>query len=89
MGLGFESSDFLGHPFSFAGIVCEEGKVGEDGFRNWMFDPQRRVADRLRSHTAFYDWDRAAGEVRWMTAFDTTEADVDAFVDRIRAELAA
>jgi len=26
--------------------------------------------------------------VRWMTAFDTTEADIDAFVAVIRAELA-
>jgi threonine aldolase len=45
------------------------------------------VADRLRNKFAFYDWDRAAGEVRWMTAFDTTEADVDAFVAAIAAEL--
>jgi threonine aldolase len=35
----------------------------------------------------FYDWDRAAGVARWMTAFDTTESDVDAFVEVIRAEL--
>jgi threonine aldolase len=45
------------------------------------------VADRIRERVRFYDWDRAAGEVRWMTAFDTTEADVDAFVDVIRHEL--
>jgi threonine aldolase len=36
----------------------------------------------------FYDWNRATGEVRWMTAFDTPEADVDAFVAVIRDELA-
>lgn len=46
------------------------------------------VADRIRERVRFYDWDRAAGEVRWMTAFDTTEADVDAFVAVIREELA-
>lgn len=46
------------------------------------------AADRIRERVRFYDWDRAAGEVRWMTAFDTTEADVDAFVEVIRAELA-
>lgn len=45
------------------------------------------AADRIREKVRFYDWDRAAGEVRWMTAFDTTEADVDAFVEVIRAEL--
>lgn len=45
------------------------------------------VADRIREKVRFYDWDRAAGEVRWMTAFDTTPDDVDAFVDVIRREL--
>ena len=45
------------------------------------------AADRIREKVRFYDWDRAGGEVRWMTAFDTTEADVDAFVEVIRAEL--
>ena len=45
------------------------------------------AADRIREKVRFYDWDRAAGQVRWMTAFDTTEADVDAFVETIRAEL--
>lgn len=28
----------------------------------------------------FYVWDEATGEVRWMCSWDTTEADVDAFV---------
>jgi len=46
------------------------------------------AADRIRARFRFYDWDRAAGQVRWMTAFDTTEADVDAFVAAIREELA-
>ena len=30
------------------------------------------VADRIRERARFYDWDRAGGEVRWMTAWDTT-----------------
>jgi threonine aldolase len=47
------------------------------------------VADRLRERVRFYDWDPATGEVRWMTAFDTTEADVDAFAALIRTELGA
>jgi threonine aldolase len=46
------------------------------------------AADRLRKRYRFYDWDRAACEVRWMTSFDTTEADIDAFVRAIREELA-
>ncbi|HEV8065414.1 MAG TPA: low specificity L-threonine aldolase [Acidimicrobiales bacterium] len=45
------------------------------------------VADRLREHYAFYTWDEATGEVRWMTSFDTTVEDVDAFAGLIRAEL--
>ncbi|HEX3680595.1 MAG TPA: low specificity L-threonine aldolase [Galbitalea sp.] len=45
-------------------------------------------ADRIRERVRFYDWDRAGGEVRWMTAFDTTEADVDDFVTVITEELA-
>jgi threonine aldolase len=46
------------------------------------------VADRLRARFGFYDWDPATGEVRWMCAFDTTEADVDAFAAAVRQELA-
>lgn len=47
------------------------------------------VADRLRDRGfKFYDWDAARGEVRWMCSFDTTEADIDAFVVGIREELA-
>ncbi|MCU1506824.1 MAG: threonine aldolase [Microbacteriaceae bacterium] len=47
------------------------------------------VADRLRENFRFYDWNAATREVRWMCAFDTTEADVDAFVEAITTELAA
>jgi threonine aldolase len=46
------------------------------------------AANRVREHFRFYDWNPATGEVRWMTAFDTTEADVDAFAAAIRKELA-
>ncbi|SDR72454.1 threonine aldolase family protein [Microterricola viridarii] len=47
------------------------------------------AADRLRESFRFYDWDAAKNEVRWMAGFDTTEADIDAFVDAIARELAA
>jgi threonine aldolase len=47
------------------------------------------VADTLRQSFRFYDWDAAANEVRWMASFDTTEADIDAFVAAIKRELAA
>ena len=45
------------------------------------------AADRIRERVRFYDWDRARGEVRWMTAWDTTEDDVDRFVGVIGEEL--
>lgn len=45
------------------------------------------AADRLRRDFAFYDWNRAAGQVRLMCAFDTTEDDVDTFAEAIAAEL--
>ncbi len=47
----------------------------------------RAAADRARAHARFYDWapgetaDRV--EVRWMCAWDTTEADVDGFVQAL------
>lgn len=46
------------------------------------------AADRIRERVRFYDWNRARGEVRWMCAFDTTEADIDAFLEVVRHELA-
>nr|WP_191910424.1 low specificity L-threonine aldolase [Microbispora cellulosiformans] len=51
------------------------------------------VADRLRKRFRFYNWDEQIGggliEVRWMCAFDTTEADVDAFAAALAEELRA
>ena len=44
-------------------------------------------AERLREDFAFYDWDAARGEVRWMCSFDTTEEDVDTFAEAIGREL--
>ncbi|MFT4219096.1 MAG: low specificity L-threonine aldolase [Microbacterium sp.] len=45
------------------------------------------VADRLREQFMFYDWDASKGEVRWVCSFDTTEADIDAFLAALRAHL--
>ena len=45
------------------------------------------LADALRQDFRFYDWNARTGEVRWMTAFDTTEEDVDDFADAITAAL--
>ena len=45
------------------------------------------VADRIRSHFRFYDWNAATGEVRWMCGFDTTEDDIDSFIAALKMEL--
>ncbi|WEH43907.1 low specificity L-threonine aldolase [Streptomyces sp. NBC_01218] len=46
------------------------------------------VSERLQKRFRFYFWDEAAGDVRWMCAFDTQESDVDAFVEALAEELA-
>ncbi|NKZ06313.1 threonine aldolase family protein [Actinomadura latina] len=45
------------------------------------------AADRLRKRFPFYTWDEAAGEVRWVCSFDTTEDDVDAFAAALSSEM--
>ncbi|MEU4113044.1 low specificity L-threonine aldolase [Kitasatospora sp. NPDC028055] len=47
------------------------------------------ATEALQKRFRFYTWDVQSGEVRWMTSFDTTEADVDAFAAAIAEELAA
>ena len=46
--------------------------------------PPGRIA-RLQEKFFFYVWDERTHEVRWMTAWDTTEEDVDGFVRELRA----
>lgn len=46
------------------------------------------VTARLQQQYPFYVWDEQTGEVRWMTAFDTTESDVDGFAAALRDEMA-
>ncbi|MEU3497103.1 threonine aldolase family protein [Kitasatospora cineracea] len=48
----------------------------------------REVSERLQKRYRFYFWDEHTGEVRWMTAFDTTEQDIDAFAAAIAEEMA-
>jgi threonine aldolase len=42
------------------------------------------VTAALQQENAFYVWNEATGQVRWMTSWETTEADVDAFATRVR-----
>ncbi|MDR1004209.1 MAG: aminotransferase class I/II-fold pyridoxal phosphate-dependent enzyme [Prevotellaceae bacterium] len=44
----------------------------------------RALADRLLASYYFYFWNETAGEIRLVTSFDTTEADIDAFLDAVR-----
>jgi threonine aldolase len=46
------------------------------------------VSERLQKRFRFYFWDEAAGDVRWMCAYDTTEEDVEAFVAALKEEMA-
>lgn len=41
----------------------------------------------LQAETFFWDWDEAAGIVRWMCAFDTRPEDIDGFVAQLQARL--
>jgi threonine aldolase len=47
------------------------------------------VTERLQKRFRFYFWDEAAGDVRWMCAYDTAEEDVDAFVAAVKEEMAS
>jgi threonine aldolase len=45
------------------------------------------VTESLQRDYPFYVWDEAAGEVRWMCSWDTTEEDVDGFAAAVRSAL--
>ncbi len=48
--------------------------------------PRRAIA-KLQKRYFFYMWDEAQSMVRWMCAWDTTEADVKQFVEFVRRSL--
>jgi threonine aldolase len=41
------------------------------------------VTRRVQEEFPFYVWDESTGVVRWMASFDTTEQDVDAFIELV------
>lgn len=47
----------------------------------------RDVKEKLQEWNFFWDWDITKSQVRWMTSWDTTEADVDAFAAGVSALL--
>lgn len=44
----------------------------------------REAWQALQKEHFFYDWDFDRDEVRWMCSFDTTEDDIDSFVDDLK-----
>jgi threonine aldolase len=48
----------------------------------------RAVTGAMQDVWPFYVWDEDSGVVRWMTSFDTDEADIDGFVARLTQEMA-
>jgi threonine aldolase len=50
---------------------------------------QPRQIAALQQDWTFHVWDEEANVVRWMTSFNTTEADVSAFLDAIRTTASA
>ena len=77
-----------GHANAMARRLAE-GIHGVPGARLWQpvesnavfvaLEDPAQIA-RLQRDWQFYVWDTAAQVVRWMTAYDTTEADVDTFI---------
>jgi len=46
-----------------------------------------KVIEPLQKEYFFYIWDESEFEVRWMTSWDTTQEDVDGFVETLKALL--
>jgi threonine aldolase len=45
---------------------------------------QVQVMDDLQKRFPFYIWTEETNEVRWMTAFDTTEEDLEPLIDELQ-----
>ena len=48
-----------------------------------------QVTEKLLENYRFYVWNQATGQVRWMCAWDTTEADVDGLLAALKSVLSA
>ena len=42
------------------------------------------IIPKLQKEFFFYMWDENESEVRWMTSFDTTEEDIDEFIEQLK-----
>jgi threonine aldolase len=45
------------------------------------------IAENLQKYYFFYPWDESRSEYRWMTSWDTTEEDIENFVELLKKEL--
>jgi threonine aldolase len=46
-----------------------------------------KIVENLRNHYFFYPWNEKASEYRWMTSWDTTEEDIENFVELLKKEI--
>lgn len=46
-----------------------------------------KIAGNLQKHYFFYPWNEETSEYRWMTSWDTTEEDINNFVELLKKEL--
>ena len=84
------------HANAMAALLATKRRRGAGGAAaraaRWSTACSRRLRpdaiEALQKWCFFYMWDEAAHEVRWMTAWDTAPADVDAFVAGVQAVLA-
>jgi len=71
-------------------IGLEGVEIDHSPVVNSLFPRLRPEAiEPLREWCFFWDWDPSRHQVRWMTAWDTTEADVDRFAEGLSIILAA
>ena len=47
----------------------------------------KEIISRLQEKFFFYIWNEECSEVRWMTSFDTTEENIDEFIDQFKSML--
>lgn len=47
----------------------------------------KEAISKLQEEYFFYMWDELRSEVRWMTSFDTTEEDIDGFLEVLKREV--
>jgi threonine aldolase len=66
-----------------SGITVTQ-KVESNGV--FVIIPQN-IAENLQKHYFFYPWDETRSEYRWMTSWDTTEEDIEKFVELLKREL--